>query len=97
MNVNGVTFTTTCQNLYLHGPIDHQLLAMITMPVRSWMSAKMVSAKVSNIPVKGPIRSPVVFKVLSVLAMEHADISLKQMEQYVGQLLTSAISQKGKK
>jgi phage portal protein BeeE len=50
-----------------------------------------------NIVVENPIRNPVVFKILGVLAMEPAQISWKLMEQYVAQLLTSAISPKGKK
>jgi hypothetical protein len=75
MNANGATYMTTYQNQFLPGLIDHHSPAMITMPVQSKTCVKMVSAKELNIVVENPIRNPVVFKILGVLAMEPAQIS----------------------
>ncbi len=74
MNVNGATYMTKHRNQFSHGQTDHQLLAMIAMLARSKTSVKTASVWVSNTDVKNRIRSPVVYKVLNVTAMEHVGI-----------------------
>ena len=66
---------TTYPNQFSVGLIDHQLLAMIAMPVQSKTSVVTASAWVSNTLVKNSILSPVVFKVLNALAMDRAGLS----------------------
>ena len=66
---------TTYPNQFSVGLIDHQLFAMIAMPVQSKTSVVTASAWVSNTLVKNSIRSPVVFKVLNALAMDRAGLS----------------------
>ena len=95
MNVNGVTFMTVRRNQILHGPTAHQLLVMITTRVQSKICVKMASVWASNTPVKLRIHSPVVYRVQSVMVMEHVELSRKSTGQYVAQLLTNVMRQKG--
>lgn len=74
MNVNGATYTTKHQNQLLHGLTDHQVSVMITTLVRSKTPVKVGTVLVRNTVVKHRIRSPVVYRVLYAMVMEHAGI-----------------------
>ena len=95
MNVNGATFMTVQQNQILHGPTAHQFLVMITTRAQRKICVKMASAWARNTPVELLILNPVVYGVQSVTVMEHVELSLKSTGQYVVQLLTNVMSQKG--
>jgi hypothetical protein len=71
MNVNGATYMTKHPNQFSHGLTNRQLFAMITTPVQSKISVKMATVWVPSTAVKHPIRSPVVYRLLNVLVMEH--------------------------
>ena len=74
MNVNGATYTTKHQNQLLHGLTDHQVSVMITTLVRSKTPVKVGTVLVRNTVVKHRIRSPVVYRVLYAMVMEHVGI-----------------------
>ena len=64
-------YTKIHQNQFSHGLTDHPVSVMITTLVRSKTPVEMGTVWVQNTVVKHLIRSPVVYRVLNALVMEH--------------------------
>ena len=63
------------QGQVLHGRTDRQVSVMTIIPVRFGMSVIMATARAPNTVVQHRIPIPVVYRVHSVMVMEHVEMS----------------------
>ena len=75
MNVSGVICMTSHLNQVPYGPIDLRSVVTIAMRAQNKTFVAMADVSARHTVASLPIHSPVVYNVLSVLAMERVEIS----------------------